>query len=92
MSALEDYQVDRSEVYARISKGAQLTDTNRTIGLIVTFVCSAIVPLPKRSRLRAQISLQPNFFLVAIAMGSHPFPFRTRPLSPSAPMILERGK
>ncbi len=47
MSALEDYQVDRLEVYARISKGAQLTNTNRTIGLIVTFVCSAILPLPK---------------------------------------------
>ena len=27
-------------------------------------------------------------FLVAIAAGSHPFPFRTRPLSPPAPKIL----
>ena len=44
MSALEDYQVDRSEVYARISKGAQLTDTNRTIGLLVVRVCS---PIPR---------------------------------------------
>jgi len=29
---------------------------------------------------------------VAISMGPHPFPFRTRPLSPSEPMILARGK
>ena len=27
-------------------------------------------------------------FLVAIAAGFHPFPFRTRPLSPPAPTIL----
>ena len=46
MSALEDYQVDRSEVYARISKGAKLTDTNRTIGLVVVHVCS---PIPSAS-------------------------------------------
>ena len=42
MTALEDHQVDRSEVYARISKGAELTDTNRSIGLVVVRVCSAI--------------------------------------------------
>ena len=46
MSALEDYQVDRSEVYARISKGAKLTDTNRTIGLVVVHVCSPIPSAP----------------------------------------------
>ena len=47
MSAVEDYHVDRSEVDARISKGAQLTDTNRTIGLLVVVrVCSPIPPLP----------------------------------------------
>ena len=27
-------------------------------------------------------------FAVAIAKGFHPFPFRTRPLSPSEPMVL----
>ena len=47
MSALEDYQVDRSEVYARISKGAKLTDTNRTIGLLIVRVCSPIPPSPE---------------------------------------------
>ncbi len=29
--------------------------------------------------------------LVIIAKGSHPFPFRTRKLSPSAPMVLPYG-
>ena len=38
MTALEDHQVDRSEVYARISKGAELTDT------------STILTLPKNVR------------------------------------------
>ena len=46
-SAVEDYDVDRRGVYARISKGAQLTRTNRTTGLIVMRVCSTILELPK---------------------------------------------
>ena len=29
-------------------------------------------------------------FLAVMAEGSHPFPFRTRPLSPPAPMVLPR--
>ena len=29
-----------------------------------------------------------NFIPVTMAEGSHPFPFRTRPLSPPAPMVL----
>ena len=99
MSALEDYQVDRSEVYARIFKGAQLTDTNRTIGLI-----SSCVSVPRFWRcqatsVRANLVGRPflrdahyNFFLVAISVGPHPFPFRTRTLSPPEPMILDKGK
>ena len=47
MSSLEDHEVDRAEVYRRISKGLQLTATNRSIGLIVMFVCSVMVSLPK---------------------------------------------
>ena len=38
MSPLADYKVDRPEVQERISKGSQLTGTNRTIGLIITLV------------------------------------------------------
>ena len=44
---MEDYHVDRSGVYARIYEGAELTDPNRPIGLIVMRVCSAMVELPK---------------------------------------------
>lgn len=29
-----------------------------------------------------------KFIPVTMAEGSHPFPFRTRPLSPPAPMVL----
>ena len=29
-----------------------------------------------------------SFIPVTMAEGSHPFPFRTRPLSPPAPMVL----
>ena len=52
MSSLEDYQVDRAEVYRRISKGLQLTATNRAIGLIVVRACSVMVSLPKSFALR----------------------------------------
>src|SRR5690606_16780304 len=34
---------------------------------------------------------QPQCRLVAIAEGTHPFPFRTRKLSPPAPMVLGAG-
>ena len=47
MRSLEDYEVDRAEVYRRISKGLQLTATNRSIGLIVVRACSVMVSLPK---------------------------------------------
>ena len=35
MSSLEDHQVDRTEVYRRISKGLQLTVTNRANVVVV---------------------------------------------------------
>ncbi len=50
MSSLEDYEVDRSEVYRRIFKGLQLTDTNRANGLVVVRACSVMVSLPRTSR------------------------------------------
>ncbi len=37
---------------------------------------------------REQGSLPSKDFPVAMAWGSHPFPFRTRKLSPTAPMVL----
>ena len=46
-SAVVDHDVDRWGVYAHISKSAQLTHTNRTNGLIVIRVCSAILELPR---------------------------------------------
>src|SRR5882724_4333072 len=61
MSPLEDHQVDRVEVYERISKGSELTTTNRTIGLIVTCVCSAVLALPKQ--------LYPSFFIKSFPGG-----------------------
>jgi hypothetical protein len=39
---------------------------------------------------RRQASPSDNRFSVAMAEGSHPFPFRTRKLSPPAPMVLGR--
>ena len=38
-------------------------------------------------------SQRPNkhYCLVTIAEGTHPFPFRTRKLSPPAPMVLPNG-
>ena len=38
MSPLEDHEVDRQEVCVRISKGTQLTCTNRTIDLTLLFL------------------------------------------------------
>ena len=35
MSSLEDHQVDRTEVYRRISKGLELTVTNRANVVVV---------------------------------------------------------
>ena len=46
MNSLEDYQVDRPEVYRRISKGLELTGTNRVNDLFVLRVCFAIFELP----------------------------------------------
>ena len=48
MRSVVDYHVDRPEVQARISKGAQLTGTNRSIGLIVVL----FVPRFLRCQLR----------------------------------------
>lgn len=39
--------------------------------------------------MKTVFSMTHKVLLVPIAMGSHLFPFRTEPLSPSAPMVLE---
>ena len=49
---------DRPEVYARISKGAELTGTNRSIGLVVVRVHSMIPALPTSLGTRYPGSLQ----------------------------------
>ena len=95
MNSLEDHQVDRPEVYRRISKGLELTGTNRVNDLFVLRVCSAIFELPDGSTLRRGPStslITNNFSQVTIPAGPHPFPFRTRPLSLPGPMIVLPAK
>jgi hypothetical protein len=52
----------------------------RYIALIPTALCGACA--------NQSLSFLCNYCLVVIARGSHPFPYRTRKLSPSAPMVL----
>src|SRR5436309_4516689 len=73
-----DDHVDRPEVYA--PQGVQPTGTNR--------------PRAWNNLARARYGMlggMPRLttrFPVATAVGKHPFPFRTRQLSPPAPMVL----
>src|SRR5205823_11648841 len=85
---LADYEVDRPEVYAR--QRVQPTGTNRPrtwllLALAIEFrgsprTRSSASGRPKGSHLRT--------VSVAMAEGKHPVPFRTRKLSPPAPMVL----
>ena len=72
-------------------RGIELTRTNRSFGLTIL-----IVPIFGGSYCRDAIQLRTDWknktvFPVVLARGKHPFPFRTRPLSPSAPMVLHGG-
>src|SRR5690606_20100643 len=58
-----------------------------------TFVPCAVVkvqapPAQRTTSRPVPEPLQLNRFPVRMAEGQHPFPFRTRPLSPPAPMVL----
>jgi len=95
MNSLEDYQVDRLEVYRRIYKGLELTSTNRVNDLFVLRVCFAIFELPIGLAEAYPVSIahyKSSFSQVTIPAGPHPFPFRTRPLSLPGPMIVLPAK
>ena len=105
--ALGDYQVDRAQVYG--GQPLQPSATNRPCSLISSnFLANhPTLQLPfcqeaAKSEWRvgnnlpysllATRSLLTNW-LSTSARGPHPFPFRTRSLSPAAPMVLRpRGR
>ena|ERR1043165_7787879 len=64
MNSLEDHQVDRTEVYRRISKGLELTVTNRVNDFFVLRVCFAIIELPigTWNRARSVVLITTKFF------------------------------
>ena len=101
MSSLEDHQVDRTEVYRRISKGLELTVTNRANVVVVragvfrdfgVAKSSAVGSLEGVPRPETAALFTSNFSQVTIPAGPHPFPFRTRPLSLPGPMIVDKAK
>jgi hypothetical protein len=71
-------------VYAR--QRVQPTGTNRPRAWIYKVIRARYGGLEGPLHLRMRTL--DNRFSVAIAVGSHPFPFRTRKLSPPAPMVL----
>ena len=84
---MADDHVDRPEVYAW--QHVQPTGTNRSRALVDNDDRARCGVLPGREpALRRLPPYTNNRFSVAIAAGSHPFPFRTRKLSLPAPMVL----
>ncbi len=82
LRTLADDQVDRRRVYAW--QHVQLSRTNRP------FVLSISIRLDRQCANVYTTSLTHYLFdEVALARRPHPFPFRTRPLSSSAPMVLQ---
>ena len=79
--AVEDYHVDRTEVEAQ--QCVELTGTNRPRTWQLTSVARARCVVLEVSGIRRLQSVS-----VAIAEGRHPVPYRTRKLSPPAPMVL----
>ena len=59
---------------------------------ILPETCSGFLPYDIAAPVRRGQNLRcqrfDKFIPVTMAEGSHPFPFRTRPLSPPAPMVL----
>ena len=82
-----DHHVDRPEVYAW--QHVQPTGTNRPRAWIDNDVRARCGVL-ERAGCRRCGAAHLTKVSVAIAVGSHPFPFRTRKLSPPAPMVLGR--
>src|SRR5437867_3070680 len=89
--AQEDNLFDRTDVEAW--QHVELTVTNCSFGLTIKFIVNTAVlfrcaPVNILSiRVAAGYQPAPRFW-VTIARGTHPFPSRTRKLSPSAPMVL----
>ena len=88
-----DHHVDRPGVEA--PQGVELTGTNRseilinaTQLLVVALEVLLYTAFP-RDRLELRLAVATGIkFLASMAAGSHPFPSRTRQLSPPAPMIV----
>ncbi len=57
MRSVVDYHVDRPEVQVRISKGTQLTGTNRSIGLIVVLFVPRFLRCQKCSARNGELCL-----------------------------------
>ena len=77
--------------------GLTISFLNKVITLLFNFQWTSFLPLafpleaimvPDRQEVR---STKNTSFSVAIARRLHPFPFRTRKLSPPSPMILRRS-
>ena len=97
---MEDHHVDRPEVQAQ--QCAQLTGTNRPIGLIRSGKGMAsrhpnpdrILPNVSQKPGHTDVALNPvpgsSSGLVAMARAKHPIPSRTRKLSAAAPMVLRQ--
>src|SRR3954451_24976908 len=75
---LADYQVDRPEVYAR--QRVQPTGTNRPRAWVAFLMLVLAMVSPKNGIDKR--------FPVAMPGGNLPLAFRTRQLSPPAPMVL----
>src|ERR1044071_3942598 len=97
--ALGDYQVDRAQVYG--GQPLQPSATNRPCSLISSAFLAASSDLRTSgarelgswgareppSSLVPQLPSSLLLWLPTSARGPHPFPFRTRSLSPAAPMV-----
>src|SRR5438105_15691642 len=100
---LADYEVDRPEVYARQRVQPTGTNRPRTWLLLALAIGSTgsgmFVPWARtltglsrgrpgfRSNRPGAVATRPTVS-AAMAEGRHPVPFRTRKLSPPAPMVL----
>jgi hypothetical protein len=84
---VEDHHVDRPGVEVR--QRMKLTGTNRSFGLIaLIYQCPLAISAGRLPTERPVTRYLCFAGLVALAWGLNPIPFRTRPLNPSAPMVL----
>ncbi len=82
-----DYWVDRLDVEVRTLRRMKLTSTNKPI-TCSHFLFASTMRFPSHDRDVQVLYRQLDSVSAAIATGKRPAPFRTRKLSPSAPMVL----